>query len=116
MISEQKILKYIAIIIGIILAITIIGGAITGILAVVGVFTGVSFVLWGNSGDLVETRLVVTEYVTNIEIRSGVSRLEIRSGEQFEVILSSIEGNISAEVRNDTLKIEDHTRRRKLVW
>jgi len=113
--SEQKVWKYIAIVLGIILAVAIVGGVITGILVVVSIFTGVSLNWWGGSGDLIESRLVVTEYVTNIDIRSGVSTLEIRSGEQFEVILSSAEGNTTAEVRNDTLRIEDHTRRRNFV-
>jgi len=59
------------------------------------------------SGVTVSEELVITEEINNIDINLGVSTFEIRTGEEFRVVLNDVHEDTNTEVDNGTLRIRE---------
>ena len=103
--GTQRTIKHVAIGLGIALAIGII----------MGILTLITSIAWGvgiGRGDdriVRSERVLIQEEISDIYINIGVSRFEIRTGTEFEVVLNDTEAR--AEEHNGTLRVTENTRR-----
>lgn len=99
----QKVIKYCAIALAILLIVSIFSG-------IVGIVSSIAFAFRKGSNVVGETathELSNLESVKNLDISIGAVALEIKNGEAFS--LESNHKYLKAEVKNGTLAIEDET-------
>ena len=106
--GTQKIIKYGAIAFGAFLALTIISSIMFAIFIGGSVLFGID--MHGGSGEVIQDRVIITEHVYDLDITVGVSRFEIRTGDEFEVVLNNVSDDTRVNVDGYTLRIEDGRR------
>jgi len=71
------------------------------------IVTGIDMYMGNNQKDLIQETISVTENINNIDIKLGIAKFEIKTGEQFEVKLNNVHKDIKVKTDNNTLQIED---------
>lgn len=116
--SLQRVIKYGAIAFGLFLSITIIMSIISGLLLVFGFVTG-------NNGTSSTTQKVnftevystdIASKITNIDIKTGISRLIIKEGNELKVEGKDTNESFKCEVINNTLTIKEEESNFKLWY
>lgn len=104
MTSFQRVIKYIALAFGIFLAIQIISWIVFGIGIFLGITTG--FEPTADTQEFVEYKEEILN-AKNIKIFTSVSKITIKTGEEFKVEANNVTENFTVNHDNDTLTIRD---------
>jgi len=108
----QKVIKYTAMAIGILLAVGIVSGIVGLVKMAVSFFGDSKAYEEGNNINIVRE----FEHVEQLDIKNGVGKLIIKAGDGFKVEGTNVSKNFKANVKNGTLYIEEEGFLKKFLW
>lgn len=95
----QKVIKYVAMTIAVLLTVVILGGIVGLVSTVISVFDG-------EEGEFIDYSMNYSN-VEQLDIKNGLGSLTIKSGDEFRVEATNVSENFTAEVNNGILTIDD---------